>query len=225
MRLALKGDVRAAILDVDGTLVDSNDLHAESWVETLRYYGQEVAFSRVRPFIGMGDEPLLRLLGGDPSSHKGISILSTRKDLFVQRYLPGVKPFPRVGELLARMREEGLELAVASPSDDQLVALLLEKTGASELVRKRLRSPEGNRSGSYPDRVKTVLSLLQVRPRQAAMLGDTPYDEEAALAANIAFVGLRSGGWSNASFMNAAALYENPAELLERFEMSPFSNR
>jgi phosphoglycolate phosphatase-like HAD superfamily hydrolase len=216
--------VKAAILDVDGTLVDSNDLHAESWVEALRYWGAEVAFSRVRPLIGMVDEQLLRSLGVDPGSQRGLSILSTRKDLFIQRYLPGVKPLPRVRELLARMREEGLELAVVPAYDDDLMALLLEKTGASGIIRKPIPSAELNPSSSYADRVKAVLSFLNIQPREAAMLGDTPYDEEAAESAGIRFVALRSGGWSNASFVHANALYESPAELLERYALSPFSN-
>jgi phosphoglycolate phosphatase-like HAD superfamily hydrolase len=217
--------MKAAILDVDGTLVDSNDLHAESWVEALRYYGQEVAFSRVRPLIGMGDEQLLRSLGVDPGSSRSLSILSTRKDLFVQRYLPEVNPLPRAGDLLRRMRQEGLELAVVPAYDDDLVALLLDKTGASGIIRQRIRSPELNRSSSYADRVKAVLSYLNIPPREAGMLGDTPYDEEAAGSAGIAFVALRSGGWSHASFVHANAFYESPADLLERYAMSPFSNR
>jgi phosphoglycolate phosphatase-like HAD superfamily hydrolase len=152
-------------------------------------------------------------------------MLSTRNDLFIQRYLPQVKPFPGARDLLVRMREEGLELVLAAPCNDALASLLLEKTDGADLIRRRIRFAELDGPRSEAEGIKEVLSALELPPREAAFLGDTPYDEETAVASGIAFVGLRSGGWSNASFVNATALYESPAELLELYALSPFSNR
>jgi phosphoglycolate phosphatase-like HAD superfamily hydrolase len=217
--------VQGVILDIDGTLVDSNDAHAESWVDAFRAHGYEIPFVRVRPLMGMGGDRILRTLASvDDNSAEGEAIESTRRELFLHDYLRKVRPFPGVHELLLQMREQGLFLAVASSADEELLEALLSLAGATDLI-VRPSLPPSLRSKPAPDPVLAALDVLGVAPAEAAMLGDTPYDQDAANAARVAFVGLRSGGWHDVSFADAIAVYDDPADLLRQFDRSPFAPR
>src|SRR4051794_10402366 len=101
--------VEGVLLDVDGTLVDSNDAHAHAWVTALAEAGVEVDFQRVRRLIGKGGDKLLPEVSGiDPESERGKQISRRRSEIFVQHYLPTLRPFPGVMQLLARLRADGL---------------------------------------------------------------------------------------------------------------------
>src|SRR5215216_3989984 len=107
--------VKGVILDVDGTLVDSNDAHAHAWVEALAEFGIQVEFEKVRSLIGMGGDKLLPEVSGiSEETPEGKQISKRRSEIFKERYLPNIKPFPKTKELLRRMRDDGLKLVVAS---------------------------------------------------------------------------------------------------------------
>jgi phosphoglycolate phosphatase-like HAD superfamily hydrolase len=225
MLLALSAIVLGVILDIDGTLVDSNDLHAESWVDAFRAHGYAIPFGRVRPLMGMGGDRILRELASvAENSAEGEAIEATRRELFLHDYLREVRPFPGVRELLLRMREHDLELAVASSADEELREALLSLAGASDLIRRDGARPH-HRSKPAPNPVLAALDLLGLAPDEAAMLGDTPYDQDAANAARVAFVGVRSGGWNDPIFADAVAVYDDAADILRRFDKSPFASR
>jgi len=217
--------MRGVILDVDGTLVDSNDAHAHSWVDAFREHGHDVSYDSVRPLIGMGgDRVLCALASIDADSRIGEEIVTTRKEIFLSDYLGGVRPFPRVRELLERMRHEGLKLAVASSSEDELLEKLLRLTGAANLLQKRPSARQARSTKPAPDLVQAALDVLKLSPGEAVMLGDTPYDRDAANGAGVAFVGFRSGGWSDGDLADAIAVYHDTADLLEHFDSSAFSS-
>jgi phosphoglycolate phosphatase-like HAD superfamily hydrolase len=218
--------MRGVILDVDGTLVDSNDAHAESWVDAFRERGYDIPYYRVRPLIGMGGERLIEDLASiDADSDEGQEIEAARKELFRRDYLHTVRAFPGVAELLTRMKEQGLKLTVASSSDEEILTKLLALTGASALLESRADASRVERSKPAPVLVHAALELLAVPPDEALMLGDTPYDGVAAHGAKVGFVGLRSGGWSDRDLAGALAIYDDPADLLSHFEASPFATR
>jgi phosphoglycolate phosphatase-like HAD superfamily hydrolase len=218
--------MRGVILDVDGTLVDSNDAHSESWVDALRAHGYEVPFVRIRPLMGMGGDRVVRALTSlDPDSVEAEAIVAARREIFLRDYLRGVRPFPRVRDLLLRMRAEDLALAVASAADEELLEALLSLSGASDLIVRDGAFAASQRSKPAPDALCATLDALGLSPGDVAMLGDTPYDQDAANAARVAFVGLRSGGWNDASLADAIAMYDDPADLLRRFAKSPFASR
>src|SRR4051794_11806579 len=117
---------RAVLLDIDGTLLDSNDLHAEAWHEALAHHGFTVPLERIRRMIGMGGDKLVpELTGFAADSPTGAELSAYRSRLFVANYLPRVEPFPRVRELLERLREHERKLVVAtSASHEELTGLL-----------------------------------------------------------------------------------------------------
>ena len=214
---------RAVLLDIDGTLVDSNDAHAQSWVDALAQFGHPVAFERVRCLIGMGgDKLLVKVAGIDKQSELGQRIDERKSELFARDHLPRIAGFPRARELLERLRDAGLELVVATSAKPEEVDALLDCCDARELLPERASSEDAEQSKPAPDIVHAALERAGVPAEAALMLGDTPYDIEAAARAGVRCIAVRSGGWGDRELGGAIAIYDDVADLLARFESSPF---
>jgi phosphoglycolate phosphatase-like HAD superfamily hydrolase len=190
---------RAVLLDIDGTLIDSNDAHARAWVASLAAHGYVVAFERVRPLVGKGGDKILpELVGLDPESGEAKRIGQTRGELFRARELAHLAPTRGARALLTRLRTDGYELVVATSAQEADVAATLEQAGVSDLIQASASS----------------------------MLGDTPYDIEAAARARVDIVVLRCGGyWSDADLVGARAIYDDPADIVAHYDDSPFAAR
>jgi HAD superfamily hydrolase (TIGR01509 family) len=212
------------ILDVDGTLVDSNDAHARSWVQAFAEHGITVAYEDVRRAIGMGGDKLMPLVSGiENESDKGRRISSRRAEIFAQVWLPGLRPFPRTRELLRRFRDDGFTLAVASSGKKSELTLLLETAGVSDLISEETSSDDAPSSKPDPDIVQAAMERTGCAPGHAVMLGDTPYDVEAARRAGLFVVALECGGWSRAELGDADEVYRDPVDLLGRYDTSVFA--
>jgi len=215
------GEVRGVILDVDGTLVDSNDAHARAWVDALAESGRQVPFARVRPLIGMGGDKVLPILARlSAEEGEGKRIAERREEIFAARYLPEVRALPGARELLARMKDEGLRLAVASSSKEDMLRRLLRLVGAEDVLDAATSSDDADRSKPDPDIVAAALERLGEPRERAVMIGDTPYDVEAAARARVRSIAFRSGGWDDQALRGAAAIYDGPDDLGRRFEES-----
>jgi HAD superfamily hydrolase (TIGR01509 family) len=216
--------LRAVLLDVDGTLVDSNDAHAASWQAALEQFGHRVAFARVRALIGKGGDKLIQeLVGIDVESATGQQIEKLRGQLFTREYLPKLRPFPRVRELLLRLREDNLCLVVATSAKSADMDALLEITGAQDLVHERTSADDANNSKPDPDIIHAALKQARANPSESLMLGDTPYDIQAASRAGVRTVALRCGGWQDDDLQGAVAIYQDAADLLRHYATSPFT--
>jgi HAD superfamily hydrolase (TIGR01549 family) len=215
---------RAVILDVDGTLIDTNDAHAHAWVDVCEEFGYPVAFGEVRRMIGMGgDRVLPRLTGLQEDSETGEKMKRRRGEIFRQRYLPSCQPFPRARELLERFREDGMELVVATSASRDDMAALLKAAGVADLVDAKTSSSDADRSKPSPDIVQAALENGGCAPAEAVMLGDTPYDVEASGRAGVRCVAFRCGGWDDAALSAAVAIYQDAADLLAHYGTSPFA--
>lgn len=215
--------VRGAILDVDGTLVDSNDQHARAWVAALRECGFDIHYDQVRPLIGMGGDRLIpRLTGLDDESPTGTRVRERREAIFRREYLPRLGAFPRVRALLERMRDAGLVLAVASSAQPADLRQLLHVAGADGLIESETSASDAGRSKPDPDVIHAALRRTGLAPHEVLMLGDTPYDVESAGSAGIRTVGVRCGGWDDDALCGALAIYDDPADLLAGFDASPY---
>lgn len=216
--------IRGVLLDIDGTLIDSNDAHARTWVETFAAFGYELPYQRVRRLIGMGGDHLLpEAIGVADDSPLGKRISGQRRQLFKRRELPQIAAFPGVRELLERMRAAGLRLVVASSAGGDELEPLLERSGVRDLIEASTSSGDAEQSKPDPDIVGAALGRIGLPPEQVLMLGDTPYDIEAARRAGVGCVALRCGGWPDADLHGALALYDDPRDLLARFDQSPFA--
>jgi HAD superfamily hydrolase (TIGR01509 family) len=215
--------VRAVLLDVDGTLIDSNDAHARAWVDALGEHDHVVPFERVRELIGKGGDKLLpEAIGLEKDSPRGKQIDQLRSRRFKEAYLPELKCFPGALELLARMHAQGLKLVVATSAKEDEMDALLEICDVRRFVDLRTSSDDADRSKPDPDIIRAALERAQATPDVTLMLGDTPYDIESAARASVRTVALRSGGWSDADLKGAIAIYEDTADLLTHYEQSPF---
>jgi HAD superfamily hydrolase (TIGR01509 family) len=212
--------VRGVLLDIDGTLVDSNDAHARA--EAFAEGGFEVTFEDVRPLIGMGGDKILEKLAGlkedDP---RGERISARRREIFKQEFLPSLRPFPRVKELLSLMRSRGLRLVAASSAKADELQGLLKVCGAQGLLEDKTSSDDVEESKPDPDIVAAALQKIGLPADEVVMLGDTPYDVQAAARAKVATIALLCGGWDREHLEGAAAIYADPADLLQNFYASP----
>jgi phosphoglycolate phosphatase-like HAD superfamily hydrolase len=128
--------LRTVLLDIDGTLIDSNDAHARAWVDSLRAHGYVIPFEQVRPLIGMGgDKVLPELTGLDPESGEAERMSKTRSELFLKRELPSLRPTRGARDLLQHMLDVGFELVVATSAKVDEVRALLEQAGVSDLIQ------------------------------------------------------------------------------------------
>jgi HAD superfamily hydrolase (TIGR01509 family) len=213
--------LRVALLDIDGTLIYSNDAHARAWVAAFARYGYVVPFEQVRPLIGKGGDKLIpELTGLDPHSVEGKLISAARAELF-RRELPSLRPTPGARALLVRMLDQGLELVVATSAKADEVTALLQQAGVADLIHAASSADDAESSKPDPDIVQAALRKTGRHPSEAVLLGDTPYDIEAATRARVPAIALRSGGWTDASLAGAIAIYDDPADLLNHYDESP----
>jgi HAD superfamily hydrolase (TIGR01509 family) len=217
---------RGVIFDIDGTLVDSNDAHAESWARTLAEFGYDVQATRVRPLIGMGGDKLLpELIGVDIDSKLGKQLAKRRGELFEREYVPRLRAFPRARELAERLKADGYVLIVASSAGEDQLEKLIEVSGIEDLLADTTSADDAERSKPDPDIVQAALARGRLEPADAVMIGDTPYDVEASLRAGVAIIGVRSGGWTDTDLQGAAAVYDDVAELLREYGDSLLARR
>jgi len=219
-----KTELQAALLDVDGTLVDSNAAHAQSWVEAFDELGHAVTYERVRELIGKGGDKLLpETIGVQKDSDEGQRITRRRAAIFQKTYLPRLVPLPGARDLVLALRERGLRLVVASSASERELGPLLEAAGVDDLLPARTSSSDAESSKPDPDIVLAALARAGCAPREALMLGDTPYDVQAATRAGVGIVALRCGGWQDADLGGALAVYDDPRDLLRALDGSPFA--
>lgn len=217
--------IRAAILDVDGTLIDSNDAHARAYEDAGREVGVDIPFDRVRPLIGMGgDKVLPEVTGLEKDSEQGKRISERKGEIFKERYLPHLKPTPGARQLLHRLRDDGIKRVVATSAEADALGGLLKQAGIEDLIQAATSADDAEASKPDPDIVQAALGQAGFPPEQTLMIGDTPYDVQAATRAGVAIVAVRCGGWGDEDLRGAVAVYDDPADLLEHFDSSPFGN-
>ncbi|XYD08334.1 HAD family hydrolase [Methylobacterium sp. NMS12] len=219
--------MRAVIFDIDGTLLDSVDLHARAWVEAFAHFGVTTDFADVRRQIGKGGDELMPVfLPEERVAREGETIEAYRSDLFKRRYLSEVRPFPGVRPLFEHIRSAGLEIALASSGKRPEVEHYTEVLEIGDLVDVSTSSDDADRSKPHPDIFEAALEKLDGVSRDAIIVvGDTPYDAEAAAKAGLRTVGLLCGGFPEADLRAAGcvAIYRDPADLLDRFAQSPLA--
>lgn len=213
--------IRAVLLDVDGTLIDSNDAHARAWVDVGAEFGYRIAFDRVRWLIGMGgDRVLPKLTGLEEESEQGERMLDRRGEIFRERYLPELKAVAGAAELVQRLRAEGRKLVVATSASEDDLSALLEQAGLPSLEEDATNSDDAEASKPAPDIVEAALAKTGCDASEVVMIGDTPYDVEAATRAGVRCIAVLSGGWSADELKGAAEVYEDAADLLRHYDRS-----
>lgn len=216
---------RGVLLDVDGTLVDSNDIHAHAWVEAFEAHDVPVQFARIRRMIGLGGDRMIELLAGYPKGDRHHArIAKTRTKLFVDKWLPKIRPHVGTRELVLRLRAEGYAYAIASAALADELAPMLELANIANLCEQRTTSSDVEASKPDPASIEAGLACVPFDRSQVVMIGDTPYDVEASRGAYTDIIAFTSGGWAADALAGAVAIFEGPADLLARWDTSPLAS-
>jgi HAD superfamily hydrolase (TIGR01509 family) len=219
--------IRAAIFDLDGTLVDSNELHVKAWQETFRHFGKEIPVEQLREQIGKGgDQYLPVFLNAQEMREFGKEVDAYRGEIFKKKYLSQVRPFPRVRELFERLRAERKKIALASSGKEDEVEHYQKLLGIEKLVDSMTTADQVAHSKPKSDVFIAALRTLgNLQPQDAIAIGDTPYDVQAAKKIDLPIIGVLCGGFSESALRDegALAIFRDPADLLERYYQSPLA--
>jgi len=216
---------RAALFDVDGTLVDTNDLHAAAWLEAFRNFGLDKPLEEIRWQVGKGGDNLIPSLFPDLDEARREELEDFRGDLFKRDYLPRATPFPGVRALFERIAADGIRIVLASSSHSEEVDFYLGLIACADLVHATTSKDDVDRSKPCPDIFDAALGkAAPVGADEAVVVGDTPWDAEAAARLDLRTIGFRSGGFPDDALAGAGAceLYDGAADLLARYDRSVF---
>lgn len=221
--------IKAVIFDIDGTLVDSVDLHARAWQEAFAKFGKAVSFEEVRSQIGKGGDQLLPVfLSREEQDSFGEKLEKYRGELFKSKYFSQVKPFPRVRELFQRVKADGKQIALASSAKEDEIETYKKIAHIEDLVEEQASSDDAEKSKPHPDIFEATLERLHdVGTQEAVVVGDSPYDAIAATKAGMASIGLLSGGFPESDLRRAgySEIYRDCADLLQHYDQSLIARR
>jgi HAD superfamily hydrolase (TIGR01509 family) len=215
--------IKAVIFDIDGTLVDSVDLHARAWQETFSHFGHEVAFQDVRSQIGKGGDQLMPVfLSEEEIEQRGEEIENFRSALFKKKYLSQVRSFPETRRLLQRIKRNGQGIALASSAKGDELATYKKIARIDDLIDEETSSDDAEKSKPHPDIFEAALDRLGLDADEAIAVGDSPYDAQAAGKIGLRTIGVLCGGFPEQDLRAAGcvAIYRDPADLLTRFARS-----
>lgn len=220
-------NVQAVILDIDGTLILSNEAHTQAWVEAFSENGYDVQAEAVRPLIGMGGDKIIPEVVPELNDKEGDGkkVSSKRKELMINHYAPNLSSANGSRELVQRMQSEGVKLIIATSATREELPLLLKAAQVEDLLNidEAATRNDAEASKPSPDIIEAALKKLKIEPSQVVMLGDTPYDIEAAGKAGVGVIAVRCGGFSDEKLKDAIAIYNDPADLLAHYSTSPLS--
>jgi len=222
----MSSTLTAVLFDVDGTLVDSNYLHAVCWWEAFSQAGHDVPMARIHRSIGMGSGQMLDALlpGRDRDGDTG---LRAAHGALYATYWSRQRPLPGAADVLRACQKRGLRVVLASSADAREFAALRAALDADDAVDDATSAADVERSKPAPDLVRVALDKAGVQPDAAVFVGDTVWDVEACGKAGVPCVGVLSGGVSRAELLEAGAaeVYDGPAELLGALPQSILGRR
>ncbi|ADV84953.1 HAD family hydrolase [Terriglobus saanensis] len=216
--------LQAVLCDVDGTLIDSNAAHAEAWMKTLAHFGIHVDFNEMLHQIGKGgDKVIPAYVPARDLERLQPRIKEHRAGVFHRDYLPNLQPLPHARDLLVRMKENGLRIAVASSTDKEDLAAYKKIAQIEDLTEGDTTSADASSSKPDPDIFQAAIGKLGLSAAHCIALGDTPYDIEAAGKAGVSTIAVCSGGWTREELSGAVAIYEDVADLYRNYDSSPLA--
>ena len=207
--------------------MDSNALHIEAWDKAFRHFGKEIPVEDLHRHIGKGGDQYLPVFLDEKEMRDFSKDLeSYRTQLYKEEYLPRVKCFSKVRELFERIKDDGKRILLASSGKGNELEIYQKTARIEDLVDGVTTSDDAEKSKPHPDIFEAALQSLDGVPASAAVVvGDTPYDIEAAAKAGLRTIGVLCGGFSEEDLRRAGAIaiYRDPADLLEQYESSPIA--
>lgn len=211
---------RGVIFDVDGTLVDTVDLHARAWTEAFAHFGHDVNYADVRAQIGKGADQLMPVfLSHEEAAWRGEEIDRWRHELYRREYMPRARAFRGVKELFQTLRADGKRIALASSAKEEDLPVYAHVAGIDGLYDAATSADDAKRSKPCPDIFEAALAALGMTPEEAAVVGDSPHDVTAAARAGLPTIGLLCGGFPEESLRAAGVveIYADPEDLRRNY--------
>ncbi len=216
--------IRGVLCDIDGTLIDSNDAQAQAFAQALKDNGRDIPIAKIRPLIGKGGDKLIPELSGyekDSDAFKAVS--ERRKEIYLKEYVPHLQTTPGAKEFLERLKADNIQI-VAATSGEEDTETALKQVGLDAYFEQKATSKDASQSKPDPDIIQAALAKVGLKPDEVVMLGDTPYDIEAAGKAGVQTIALLTGGWKREDLGQAVMVYESPSDLLAHFDQSPIGS-
>jgi HAD superfamily hydrolase (TIGR01549 family) len=190
--------IKAVIFDIDGTLIDSVNEHAESWVRTFKEFGKNVSIEETKKLIGMGSDQFLNdYFSKDEVEKKKKDIDKFRSELFAKEYMPKIKPVLKVRELFLKLKEDEIKFVLASSATEEEVGKYEEIANIKDLVEKTTSTDDAEKSKPEPDIFLAAYDKIDnIDKQDVVVIGDTPYDAIAAKKAELKVYGVLTGGWT-----------------------------
>jgi HAD superfamily hydrolase (TIGR01509 family) len=219
--------LKAVIFDIDGTLVDSNASHVAAWREVFLRHGKSVERSALWRQMGKGGDQLMPVFWSELELAKfGDEMQAERVELFMRKYLALCKAFPGVRPLFERLKRAGLRIALASSAKQPELEHHFKLLGVADLVDATTSADDAEHSKPQPDILQAALARLPgVAAAEALVVGDSPFDVQAAQRAGMRCIGVLTGGFSQRDLVQAGAIavFKDIAQLARRFDESPLA--
>jgi HAD superfamily hydrolase (TIGR01509 family) len=215
--------VKAVLCDIDGTLVDSNWLHAEAWQHAFAEMGIQLEREAVRRQIGKGGDELIPVFVPWWKRNAVEEPLKRYREwIFREDFLAKVKVLPKVREFAEELKRRGIQFALASSSKKADLQDYKRIMQVEDLLDEATSADDVDCAKPDPDVFSAALKRLDLKAKECIAVGDTPYDAEAAGNAGLRTIGVETGGWAHAELMGAGCVevYASVAELLERLDES-----
>jgi len=210
-------NIAALIFDIDGTLVDSNDLHARAWQVSFREFGKKIPFAVMREQMGKGGDLLVPdLLNAREIQQFGKKLQIYRKRLFHKEYLPKVRPFRGIRDCFRKLGERNIPLALASSSDNDEVRYYVDLLGVADLIEATTSKDDAQFSKPSPEIFGAALDKLGTVKTRSVAVGDTPYDVLAAHRCALPVIAVRCGGFDDRFLQKAEFIFDSVEELTAR---------
>ena len=217
--------INALLLDIDGTLIDSNWAHVDAWSDAFESHGLKFDRRTIHDQIGKGGDNLVPTLVPDVTPDLQEALDRAHAEAFQSKYRPQVRPFPKARELMARARDCGQKVVLASSAGREDLDFYVELLDATDLLDATTSKDDVDHSKPDPDIFRAALEKLGVAANEAVVIGDTPYDIRAAAKCGLATIAVRSGGFTDEQLSGAVAIYDDVATLLADYDSSPISRR
>ena len=207
------------LLDIDGTIVDSNDKHADCWVEAFAHFGRKVDRETIRMQIGKGGDLLVPdTLNAREMRRFGEPLKKYRGELWKRKYMKTVEPFPGAVESIRTIHARGIKLALASSSNPDEVEYYVELLGVGDLLEGATSKEDAELSKPSPEIFEAALERVKSDPARTFAVGDTPYDILAAHRVPVPVIAVRCGGFPEETLTKAEYLFEDLADMTRELD-------
>ena len=214
--------MEAFIFDIDGTLIDSVDYHAEAWVKAFKKFNVDVKFYEARRQVGKGgDQFLPEFLLKKEIKEFGKAVEKERGKIFKREHLPKIKPFPKTRELFEKLKANGKQIVLASSAPADELEVYKKIANIKDLIEDQTSADDVEKSKPEPDIFEAALKKLgKIKKKNVIVIGDTAYDAEAAAKINLKTIGVLTGGWTKSELLSAGCseVYRDIEEIIEDYE-------